>query len=102
MSRKLFVAAAFLAMSASSAFAATPLSATLAEPATKAKPVLASVIWRCEATTCTSASTVNVSDATACRAIAKEFGKVTAFTSGRGAFDEAKLAKCNGGQTAAN
>jgi hypothetical protein len=101
MSRKFVALVALATLSATSAMAATPLTATLAVPATVAKPVLASVIWHCEATTCTSASTVNVSDATACRAVAKSLGQVTAFTSARGAFDETKLGKCNGAVTAA-
>lgn len=96
MSRLFVAALGLVAISTTSAMAATPLTATLAAPAAKQKPVLASIIWRCEGTTCVSASTVNVSDSSACRAVAKSLGKVTAFTSARGAFDEAKLAKCNG------
>jgi hypothetical protein len=96
MSRKFIAALAFVALSAGSAFAQTPFTATLAAPATKQKPVLASIVWRCEATSCVSASTLTVSDGTACRAIARSFGTVTAFSSEHGQFDDAKLAKCNG------
>jgi hypothetical protein len=99
VSRRLIVSAALTLLSAGSAFAATPLVATLATATEKDKPILASIIWECEGTTCTSAPGQKGSPSTACRAIAKRFGKVVAFTSKKGEFDEAQLAQCNKGVT---
>lgn len=97
MSRRLTVTVALTLLSAGSAFAATPLVATLAAQTEKQKPILASIIWECEGTTCTSAPGQKGSPSIACRAVAKRFGQVVAFTSKKGDFTQEQLAQCNKG-----
>lgn len=98
MSRRVMLTVALSLLSAGSVLAAeTPLVATLSKPIDKQKPVLASMIWRCEATTCTSASPSQGSPSAACRAVAKRFGQVVSFTSSKGDFSQDQLAQCNRG-----
>lgn len=98
MSRRIIVTIALTLLSAGSAVAAeTTLVATLSKSVDKQKPVLASMIWRCEATTCTSASTAQGSPSAACRAVAKRFGQVVSFTTSKGEFSQDQLAQCNRG-----
>jgi hypothetical protein len=87
-----------LSLLSATAFAkGEPLVATLSKPVEKQKPVLASMIWRCEGTTCTSASPQQGSPSAACRAVAKRFGPVVSFTSAKGEFTQEQLAQCNRG-----
>lgn len=97
MSRRLIVTVALTLWSAGSAFAEAPMVATLSTTTAKQKPVLASIIWQCEATTCTSVSTTKSSASSACRAVARRFGQVVAFTGNKGEFDQEQLAQCNKG-----
>lgn len=97
MSRRVMFTVALTLLSAGSVLAETPLVATLAKPTEKQKPVLASMIWRCEASTCTSASPSQGSPSAACRAVAKRFGQVVSFTSTKGEFSADQLAQCNRG-----
>ena len=79
------------------ASAATPMVATLSTPTKKESPVLASIVWHCEGTTCTSASALSNGPKSACHEIAKHLGSVVAFHSEGGDFSEEQLAKCNEG-----
>ena len=97
MSRRLIVTAALALSSIGTALAATPTVATLSSPTAKQRPILSSIIWHCEATTCTSASALTSAASTACRDIAKKFGVVTSFRSGDSDFSQEQLAKCNEG-----
>src|SRR4051812_15327976 len=95
---KFVVLAALVAVSSTGAFArTTPLQATLANPAQQHETIASSIIWRCDGTTCASISDASSSsDVNACRSLAKTVGPITAFSSARGAFDDAHLQKCNG------
>lgn len=96
MSRRVIVTVA-LTLFAGSVLAETPLVAKLSKSVEKQKPVLASMIWRCEESTCTSASPSQGSPSAACRAVAKRFGQVVSFTSSKGEFSQDQLAQCNRG-----
>ena len=98
VSRRLIVTAALALLSTGSVLADTPLVATLANSIEKQqKPVLASIIWRCEGNTCTSASPSQGSLSSACHAIARRFGEVVSFSTAKGEFGQEELAKCNKG-----
>lgn len=97
MSRRVMVTVALSLLSASAFAAEVPLVAALSKSIDKQKPVLASMIWRCEATTCTSASPSQGSPSAACRAVAKRFGPVVSFTSSKGEFSQEQLTQCNRG-----
>jgi hypothetical protein len=97
VSRPLIVTGALTLFYVGTAFGAGPMIATLATPTEKEKEVLASIIWNCEGTTCTSVSTGQGYPSSACREIAKRFGQVVAFKTKNGDFDQSKLAQCNKG-----
>lgn len=95
MSRRFIVAATVALVCSGSAFANTPMVATLAAPTIAQKQILGSVIWRCADTTCTSTSAPTASDVSSCREVARRFGIITAFASKDGNLSEADLEKCN-------
>lgn len=99
MSRRLIATVAITLLSAGSALAEVPMVATLANPVAKEqKEVIDSVVWQCEGTTCTTrSSTSSLVSASACRAIAKHYGRVVEFTGDAGALGSDQLAKCNRG-----
>jgi len=99
MIRKAIILSALLTLVSASAYAAKsgPMQATLAEAAKEKSFIAGSVIWKCDATACTTASdTSSTSAANACRSLALASGTVASFTAAKGAFDEAQIKKCNG------
>jgi hypothetical protein len=97
MLRKFLAVAALTTVSTVAFAKSAPIQATLAAPATQHETIASSIIFHCEGTSCVSTSdTSNSSDMNACRALAKSVGQITAFTTASGAFDAAKLEKCNG------
>ena len=101
MSRGLNISVAMILLSAGSALAGTPMAATLARSVEKQEPLLSSMIWHCEGTTCTSISAPQGGANNACRAIARRFGQVVSFTSSKGELSAEQLAECNKGIEAA-
>ena len=96
--KKLVAAAALIAglSFGASAMAATPITATLAAPVEKASTVVAAgAAWRCAETTCQLASDTTVETYSACRAIARQVGAVTAIGSENRMLSDERLAKCN-------
>jgi hypothetical protein len=98
MIRKAIILTALVTLVSASAYARSgPLQATIAQAPKEKSMIAGSIIWKCEATSCVSASdTSSTSAANACRSLAIALGEVTSFTATKGAFDEAQLKKCNG------
>lgn len=69
-------------------------TAQLEAPATSAKFIGRGVVWNCAGNAC-SAPRGDSRPAISCAALVKQAGKVTAFTVGGTALDEAALARCN-------
>lgn len=84
------VPAAGIAQAATSGYAATPVTA----PA-KTSFVTRSTLWKCNAGTCTAPATGSTRDAIACELVAREVGKLSAFSANGAEFDAAALEKCN-------
>lgn len=95
----------FLAVASASAvltLGATPLAAqgngrqtaTLETPSTHAKVMGKDVVWNCAGNAC-NAPRGNARPAISCSALVKQAGKVTAFSVGGVALDEAALTRCN-------
>lgn len=95
----------FLAVASASAalaLGATPLAAqgnsrqtaTLETPSTQAKVMGKDVVWNCAGNAC-NAPRGNARPAISCSALVKQAGKVTAFSVGGVALDEAALTRCN-------
>jgi len=97
MSRGVIVTVALTMLSAGNVLAGTPMVATLASSVEEQKPVLASTVWRCAGTTCTSASAPQGSASSSCRAIARRFGQVVSFTSSKAELSAEQLTECNKG-----
>jgi hypothetical protein len=79
------------------AFAAGVMTATLEKPVAKASgEIVSGVMWRCLGTACATTSDAASADPkTTCRKVVKQWGKVTAFSSSRGALSAADLEACN-------
>lgn len=97
---KLFAFAAAAALSLSFggvAVAADRIIAELEAPvAAKTKLVVGGSVWSCEGSTC--AATVQTSRATslgACKALAKEVGRLSAFGVERARYETEQMSKCN-------
>lgn len=90
------VAASGMLLTATAASAQTPgyYAAVTAAPTAKTSLVTRSVIWSCEGTTCV-ASKAPETDATLCGMVARQVGKLSAFTVAGTPFAEDKLAACN-------
>ena len=73
-------------------------SATLVSAPTEAKVMAAGTVFVCKGTDCTARETAS-SPMRVCSALAKATGPVTAFSFAGKAFDDAKLAKCNGAES---
>jgi hypothetical protein len=73
-------------------------SATMAQPLSEAKVIVANGnIWRCSGTTCTLASEPKEIDSIrTCRELKRQTGTLAAYGSSTDAFDATKLSKCNG------
>jgi hypothetical protein len=91
--RTLFIAGSLIALSSAAAFAdAQHLHATLVNPPKEQSFLLDSVAWRCDGTSCVSASPLqDAGPRGQCRALAKKVGPVASFED----FDSAKLQACN-------
>lgn len=87
---------------ASSALAATTVTATLQAPAAKARVVAGGAVWACEGTTCiATAAPDNVASTKSCKDLAKSVGTVATYASAGFNLDEQALAKCNASARAA-
>jgi hypothetical protein len=93
--------AALVCLSATAAFAETPVIAKLAQPvAQPVKFIAGGAIFDCQGDACVAnAATSQTFGIDTCKAVAAKVGAVATF-SGRRAFDDARLAQCN--VTAAN
>jgi hypothetical protein len=95
MSRTIALAAILSAFAVPS-LAQAPWTATLQTAATKASFIGHSVLWACTDTGCVSRSDTPTDDEMgACKGVAKQVGPLTAFVAGHGAFNAARLARCN-------
>jgi hypothetical protein len=97
MKIQIFALAAALSAIAGTAFADGAAQATLQTPVSKTINVIAGeAYWTCKGSACTaggaSGQTLTVS---ACKAIAKEAGPVTAFGVDQNSLTVGQLAKCN-------
>lgn len=97
MTFKTVTAIAVLALSAaSSAFAATTLTATLQAPAAKARVVAGGAVWACEGSVCVATTAPdNVASLKSCKELAKAVGTVVGYSSASFSLDAEALAKCN-------
>ena len=88
--------AALVTLSATSAFAAEPVTAKLQQPvAEKIKLIAGGAMFTCEGDACVASAPGSETFSTAaCKTIAGKVGPVAAFT-GRKAFDDARLTQCN-------
>jgi hypothetical protein len=93
MSRTLLIGVSLIALSGTRAFADTSghWHATLVNPAKERTFVAGSVAWRCDGTSCASA-TPDWGPKALCRALAKSAGPVASFEG----LDAAQLQACNG------
>jgi len=95
MFRSAFILTVLLGASAP-AFASTPFTATLETPvAERVRLVADSSVWVCEGTSCSSVLQRTKPTAKACKAFAKEAGRVTAYGTAGQALTEAEIADCN-------
>jgi len=88
--------AALATLSATSAFAAEPVTAKLQQPvAEKIKVIAGGAMFTCEADSCVAPAPGSETFSTAaCKALAAKVGPITAFN-GRKALDETRLGQCN-------
>ncbi|MDQ2860963.1 MAG: hypothetical protein M3T55_09615 [Pseudomonadota bacterium] len=97
---KLALATACAVFSLSLAGAATAdsrIMATLEAPgAGHAKLIAAHAVWNCESGTCVAAlAPDDAASVSACKDLAKQVGRLTAYAADRKALDASALAKCN-------
>ena len=93
---KIFLVAVALAVCAAPAYADSPWTATPVQATSKSQLAAGSVIWDCDSTGCRTVSRTSGADKlSACRALAREAGKLTAFVAGAEGFDATRLASCN-------
>jgi hypothetical protein len=82
---------------AGAAFADSQISATLATPqSTPQKLIAASAVWNCEGGSCVAG--VAPDDAlgvSGCKELAKQVGRLTAYTFDNRSLDDKSLARCN-------
>jgi hypothetical protein len=88
--------AGLLSLGATAAFAETSITATLAKPVSAPMEfIAATAVWHCTDTTCSTSDapdeTLSVS---ACRAIARKAGAVSAMTTPDKSLSADRLAKC--------
>lgn len=97
MKLKTLTAIAILALSAaSSALAATTLSATLQAPASKARVIASGAVWTCAGSVCVAtAAPDNVASTKSCKDLAKAVGTIVGYSSASFSLDAEALAKCN-------
>jgi hypothetical protein len=82
---------------AAPAFAFTPITATLASPATAAtQPIAGGVTWSCSASACVAneAERVNMAVST-CKQLARHVGRIAAFSAGSRSLTADELTQCN-------
>jgi hypothetical protein len=89
--------AAFSFSFAGAAFADSQIDATLQSPqSSPLKLIAASAVWNCQGDTCSAGmapdDAVGVSG---CKELAKQVGRLTAYTFDHRSLDEKSLAKCN-------
>ena len=97
MKLKTLTAVAVLALSAaSSALAATTITATLQAPAAKTRVVAGGAVWTCEGTACVAtAAPDNVASTKSCKDLAKAVGTIVGYSSASFSLEAEALAKCN-------
>lgn len=93
----LFASAIMAAMlfGATTAHAASVITAQLAEAPAERVQIVRDTAWVCNGETCTTEN-ARSNARHECIRFARELGTVTAFTSGDRSFDAAELAACNG------
>lgn len=98
MKLRALTAIAVLALStAGSAFAGSPLTATLQAPVSaKVRAIAGGAVWNCEGTTCVAAVAPERAASTAsCKELAKAVGAIASFGSATFTLEPEALAKCN-------
>ena len=83
---------------ASPALAANVMTASLEKAVDKPQTyVINGLVWRCLGNACATTSDISTADPKrSCAKLVNTAGKVTAFTSPKGALDGADLSACNG------
>jgi hypothetical protein len=90
--RSFLIAVSMIAISSVAASAASkPVVATLAAAAKEKSFVAGNVVWRCDGTSCATASVVNDGPKSLCRDLARKVGEVATFEG----LDAEQLTKCN-------
>jgi hypothetical protein len=94
---KLAIATAIAALTvASSAFADTTLTATLASPGGSAKFIAAHAVWNCSGSTCVASMAPDESAGVfGCKDLVKHIGKVSSYAAESKSLDSKGLDKCN-------
>jgi len=98
MKRSLATACAVFSLSlAGAALADGPITATLAAPqAGHAKLIAAHLVWNCDGAACvTQFARDDAASVSACKDLAKQVGRLTAYAGQGRSLDEGALAKCN-------
>lgn len=95
MLNRILATAALSVLAAGAALADNIQVATLAAPTIKQEQILDGAVWRCADTVCRSASEPRDVGVSACRSVAKRFGKIAAYTSGDKTLSPEQLETCN-------
>ena len=93
-SRNLMLAAVVLVAGGAPALA-VEYKVTPATAPADGKIIVHDVAWRCSVGSCVATRTGSSTDATVCSALARDLGKISAFTVGDATFDGSALEKCN-------
>jgi hypothetical protein len=93
--KAIFLAAA-LAAFAAPAFAGAPWTATPVQPLTRSNIVTGAVIWDCSDSGCrTTSDTTGADSLSACKALVRQVGEVSAFTFEGASYNATRLGHCN-------
>jgi hypothetical protein len=93
--KSIFIAAALAAI-AVPAFAEGVWTATPTKTANSGAILAGGAVWACDKDVCHTTSDTSTADAmTSCRALVKEIGPVTAFSTDGHAYSAGRLATCN-------
>lgn len=90
------IASCFAILIAMPALAGTNFTAKLAEPVSESTEFIANkAIWSCEGETCAAELRRKTPTVRSCKKVAREIGKLAAFSSERGELGAEDLAACN-------
>lgn len=95
MFNRILATAALSVLSVGTVLADNVQVATLVSATIKQEQILDGAIWRCADTVCRSASEPRDVGVSACRSVAKRFGKIAAYTSGDKTLSAEQLESCN-------